>query len=327
MPGAGKAPRFAEKETAYIRALAEQSAAVRAIYHDPSDAESFPVNLDRDILLEKRMSPVKGAVYKFPGRLLVLVSVTCFANCRYCERQDRVGVGLDQAGRLSDRDIDQIVAYVRQNAEISEVILSGGDPLTHPSGMERLVRDLSRVPHVRIIRIHTRVPVQAPEHVDFSLMSRIASMFPAPYLGVHIDHPDELTKAAEDVLARLRSIGFILFSQSVFLRGINDDIETLVCLFGRLAEIGVRPYYIYHCQAIPATMRYVLPVAVERALMTQLRERVSGIAYPQHVIDLQHARGKVLVPTEHWQVDLGQVRDYDGNWLDLGRQAMKPTEE
>jgi lysine 2,3-aminomutase len=317
---------FQEKTTAFLRQLAMTSPAVRAIYTYDPESEAMPVNLDRDILDEKKHSPVKGVVYKFCGRILVMLSYTCAANCRFCERQDRVGVGLDSEGRLTEPDLHRVVEFVHSRPEINEVILSGGDPLTHPAGLELLASLLSSLPQVRILRIHTRIPVQQPGSVNIELLRRVCAKFSTCYFSVHIDHPDELTAETEDALVEIRRLGYIMLAQTVFLKGVNDRTDVLRRLFVRMSELGVRPYYIYHCQAIPTTMRFVMEIEEETRIMTELRESLSGIAFPQHVIDLQHTRGKVIVPTAHWRVDTSCVRDYDGSWVNLAERAMKPTE-
>lgn len=319
--------RFAEKTTAHLRQLAGRSLAIARIYkYDPA-YENVPVNMARDILLEKKYSPIKGLVHKFENRVLVLLSYTCAANCRYCERQDRVGVGLDAEGHLSSGDIAKIVDYISDRNDINEVIISGGDPLTHPRGLELLCSLLSRVSSVRIARIHTRVPVQKPGMIDLDFLKSICAKVRTFYCAVHIDHPDELVPEVEEVLINLRRIGFILLAQSVFLRDVNDNVDTLERLFTRMAELGIRPYYIYHCQAIPTTMQFVMSVDQEVRIMTELRRRLSGIAFPQHVIDIQHARGKVIVPTGHWRVDMSRVQDYDGNWLPMDEYVMRAREQ
>lgn len=308
--------RFAEKTTLNIRHLAQSSSAIRSMYFFDAEHEDVPADTARDLLNEKVNSPLFGTVRKFPRRLLVLLSYTCAANCRYCERQDRVGVGLDRLGRLSENQIDDVVRYVAADSSISEVIASGGDPLVHPKGLERLFTSLGAVGHVKVLRIHTRFPLQSPRQVNHDLMRRLAGTKNVVYLSLHVDHPDELTDEVLDLIGKLRSYGFILISQSVFLKGVNDDVDVLERMFNQLFESGVRPYYIYHCQRIPTTSRFEMSLEDEVTIMSQLRERLSGLAYPQHVLDLPGARGKVVVPTHFWDFDLSQTRDFDGQTLD-----------
>lgn len=310
--------RFAEKTTPHLLELAETSQAIRDMYLFDPETEDLPAQPDADLFLEKQLTRTKGLIYKYPGRVLVLLSYTCAANCRYCERQDRVGVGLDQEGRLTDSEIDEAVEFVRQRPEITEVIFSGGDPMTHPAGLRRAANAMAEIDHVQTLRIHTRFPLQLPEKVDFGLLEELAELRPIFYLSLHVDHPDELTPTTERVIGRIRKLGFVLLCQSVFLRGVNDDLETLSRMFTRLSQLGVRPYYLYHCHPIPTTMRFVVPIEDEIKLMSRLRERLSGIACPQHIFEIRQTTGKLLVPTDHWDVELQRVRDHLGNEHHLG---------
>jgi lysine 2,3-aminomutase len=320
--------RFAEKTTLHIRTLTETSPAMRAMYVYDPEHENIPANTERDLLLEKVAPPVFGVVRKFDGRLLVLLSYTCAAHCRYCERQDRVGVGLDRMGRLTPRQIDDVIDYIRSDETITEVIASGGDPLTHPKGLEHLFTALRDVEHVKVLRIHTRFPLQTPRQVNVELMGRLATCKPTVHLSLHVDHPDELTPEVLDLIAKFRRQGYLMISQSVFLKGVNDDVETLATLFNGLFFLGVRPYYIYHCQRIETTERFEMDLDDEIAIMSQLRERLSGLAYPQHVLDLPGARGKVLVPSEHWDFDHTTTRDFDGRELStITWQVTEPGEQ
>jgi lysine 2,3-aminomutase len=320
------AARFAEKVTPYLRDQAEQSVAIRKMYVFDAEHEDIPADTDRDLLNEKSNSPLFGTVRKFDGRLLVLLSYTCAANCRYCERQDRVGVGLDKLGRLSTDQIDQVIEYVAQDPALYEVIASGGDPLTHSRGLEHLFTSLAALEHVRVLRIHTRFPLQWPEKVNRDLMRRLAALKPVVYLSLHIDHPDELTPPVVDLIGELRSYGFILISQSVFLNGVNDDVATLERMFTQLFQLGVRPYYIYHCQRIPTTDHFEMELADEIEIMSTLREKLSGLAFPQHVLDLPSARGKVVVPSNHWDYDIRHVRDFDGLVVDTASWRPSQTD-
>jgi lysine 2,3-aminomutase len=316
------ADRFQEKTTAYLRDLAARSPAIRKMYFFDPEHEDVPASLDNDLFFEKRLTTAKGVVAKYPGRALMLLSYTCAANCRFCERQDRVGVGLDAEGRLRPDEILAAVDYLRNRTDIYEVIFSGGDPLMNSKGLSLAAELLGELDHITMLRIHTRVPVQLPSLVDFDLLASIVDVPSSFYLSIHIDHPDELTVESEAVITKLRKLGFILLCQSVFLRGVNDDVATLKRLYERLSALGVRPYYIYHCQPIPTTMRFVMDLQDEIAIMSELREQLSGLAYPQHVLELQHTTGKVIVPTNHWDTDLTSVRDFVGGAHNVRERAL-----
>lgn len=309
--------RFEEKITPYLKELCEKSEALRKMYFFDEEYEDIPANLERDLLAEKKNTPTIGVIHKFNSRVLFLLSYTCFANCRFCERQDRVGVGLDHEGRLNTHQIDKGISYIQNNSKINEVIFSGGDPLTNPLGLLYAVEKLKDIEHVKIIRIHTKMPVQMPDKVNYDILQKVMESNKTTYLSIHINHPDELNQITIPVINKIRKLGFILLSQSVFLKGINDNADTLFNLFNELACIGVRPYYIYHCQSIPTTDRFVMDISEERKIMTNLRERLSGVAFPNHVIDIQGTTGKIIVPTDHWNEKTESIIDYQGNSINI----------
>ncbi|MCH7231776.1 radical SAM protein [Glycomyces sp. L485] len=317
--------RFAEKTTLHLRNLATKSDAIKTMYSFNPEFEDVPADTGRDLLNEKTNSPLFGTVRKFDGRLLVLLSYTCAANCRYCERQDRVGVGLDRVGRLRPDQIDDVITYIANDPSLYEIILSGGDPLMNPKGMEQVFDSMRELDHIKVLRIHTRFPMQSPQQVNLDLMRRLATAKPTVYLSLHIDHPDELTPEVKELIREFRAMGYILISQSVFLKGVNDDVETLHDMFLQLFQLGVRPYYIYHCQRIVTTERFEMDFEDEVRIMSELRERMSGLAFPQHVLDLPGARGKVVVPTNHWKWDRSVVHDFDE--LPLDTDSWKVIEE
>jgi lysine 2,3-aminomutase len=317
------ADRFKEKVTPHLRALAETSDAVRTMYFYDPEHEDVPVNVDADLFFEKELTESKGLVIKYAGRALMLLSYTCAANCRFCERQDRVGVGLDAEGRMTEEEVDRAVEVLAGLPHISEVIFSGGDPLTNPKGLERAVALLSALPHVTNLRIHSRFPMQNPRAVDFDLLARIVDQPDVFHFSIHVNHPDELTPDCVEAIRRLRKMGFVMLSQSVFLKGVNDDVDTLETLFTRLFKLGVRPYYLYHCQPIPTTIRFVMGLDDEVRIMSELRVRLSGLAFPQHVLELQHTTGKIIVPSDHWDFDRSRVRDFLRQEHDVVDRAMQ----
>lgn len=304
--------RFAEKISPYLVQLSRKSEAIRRMYVFDPKHEDVAFDRDRDILNEKCAAPVFGTVKKYEGQLLVLLSYTCASNCRYCERQDRVGVGLDAYGRLTADKIEAIIDYIERDKSLYEVIASGGDPLTSPLGLRQLFGRLSAVDHVKVLRIHTRFPMQVPHKVDLDLMRELVKAKDTVYLSLHIDHPDELQPETENLIKEFRAMGYVMLCQSVFLKGVNDDKDTLKRMYLRLFELGVRPYYIYHGQEIPTTKHFVMRLEDEMAIMTTLRNELSGLAFPQHVIDIPNASGKVVVPSHHWSADTSIVTDFEG---------------
>lgn len=304
--------QFAEKITPYLRGLTEHSEAIKAMYVFDPKHETIPANTDVDILNEKSASPVFGTIKKYEGQLLVLLSYTCAANCRYCERQDRVGVGLDSEGRLTEKQLDDIIDYVKSDPSIYEVIASGGDPLTSPKGLEYLFAELKKIDHVKVVRIHTRFPLQFPGKVKMDLMEKLAKTKETVYLSLHIDHPDELQPEVLELIEAFRQMKYVMLCQTVFLKTVNDDVMVLKKLFLRLFEAGVRPYYIYHGQEVTSTRRFVMEIEDEVSIMTQLRSELSGLAFPQHVIDVPGGSGKVVVPSNNWKFEIGELIDFEG---------------
>ncbi|UIL51320.1 MULTISPECIES: KamA family radical SAM protein [Pantoea] len=303
---------FAQKTTKYLDSLMEKSSSVKAMYQFNPDSENPYANVNVDLLNEKKSSPVAGAVKKYEGQLLVLLSYTCAANCRYCERQDRVGVGLDVDGWLRKEQINNIVNYIKSNPDIYEVIASGGDPLMNPKGLQHLFSELRKIEHIKVVRIHTRLPLQNPGKINWELMGEIVTTTNVVYLSLHIDHPDELRPEIIDAINRFRKMGYILLTQTVFLKSVNDNKDVLKQLFLKLFELGVRPYYIYHGQEVYSTRSFVMSLDDEIKIMTELRNELSGLAFPQHVIDIPKGIGKVIIPGNHWDFNSGMVRDFTG---------------
>ncbi|MCB2106436.1 MAG: lysine 2,3-aminomutase, partial [Rhodobacteraceae bacterium] len=186
--------------------------------------------------------------------------------------------------------------YIRATPAIWEVILTGGDPLIlSPRRLSEIVSTLNVIPHVAVIRVHSRIPIAAPERVTDDLIAALSATSKPVYLSVHCNHADELTVNVKAALARLRSKGVTLLSQSVLLRGVNDSPTALEALFRSLAANGVKPYYLHHLDHAPGTSRFRIPLAEGRALFKSLRGRVSGLALPTYVIDIPGGAGKVPV--------------------------------
>ena len=237
-------------------------------------------------------SPVKGIVHRYPDRLLLTATHACAVYCRFCFRREVVGPG--GAGGLSPSELDAALAYIASHREVWEVILTGGDPLVmSPRRIEDLVRRIADFPHVKIVRIHTRLPVADPERVSDALVRALSGSRLRLAVGVHVNHPRELTPAADAALARLREAGALLLSQTVLLRGVNDRVDVLGDLMRGLVERGVRPYYLHHPDPAPGTARFRVSVEDGQALVRGLRGRYSGLCQPTYVLDIPGGFGKV----------------------------------
>jgi len=237
-------------------------------------------------------SPVKGIVHRYPDRLLLTATYACAVYCRFCFRREVVGPG--GAGGLTPAELDGALAYIAGHPEVWEVILTGGDPLVlSPRRIADLVRRISDIPHVKILRVHTRLPVADPEQVSEALVEALSGSRLTLAVGVHVNHARELTPAADAALARLVGAGALLLSQTVLLRGVNDRVEVLGDLMRALVERGVRPYYLHHPDPAPGTARFRVSLAEGQALVRGLRGRYSGLCQPTYVLDIPGGFGKV----------------------------------
>lgn len=263
----------------------------------PSTAElSVTPEESLDPIGDETHSPVPGIVHRYPDRVLLMPVRVCAVYCRFCFRREHVGPGQAQ---LSPGELESALDYIRSNSGIWEVILSGGDPLVlSPRRLKAILDELHTIPHVRVIRIHSRVPVADPVRVTDELCAVLATDKPL-YLSVHVNHVDEITPEAETVLRALHQAGCVLLSQSVLLRGVNDSVEALENLFRRLVELRVKPYYLHHPDLAAGTEHFRLPLEEGQALAGALRGRLSGIAIPSYMLDIPGGYGKVPVGPNH----------------------------
>jgi len=263
-----------------------------------------------DPLLEDKNRRIKGLVYKYRGRVLIELTLNCASYCRFCTRRRRVSDV--KKGLLSGEDLSNIINFISSRKEISEVIFSGGDPLTVPKLLISALGEFSKLPQIKIIRVHTRVPVSQPSLVKKEVLTafKLAGKNKAFYLSIHFEHPDELTSRTVDVVRKIRSTGAVLLSQSVFLKGINDSYPVLKKLFSSLVELGIRPYYIYHCDLVKGIEHFIVPIQKEIKIMTKIRKTLSGLAFPFHVVDSPNGAGKIPVPLNFWRFDAESFFDF-----------------
>ena len=238
-------------------------------------------------------SPLPGLVHRYPDRVLMKIVSVCALYCRFCFRRARVGPG---QGAMTPKDIDAALAYIASDPGVWEVILSGGDPLMlPPAQLSKLIEALAAIDHVNVVRLHSRIPVAAPERVTPELASALSHPDVTTLVAVHSNHPDEFTPAAAKGLDLLAHAGLPLLGQSVLLKGVNADAETLEALFRTMVRHRVIPYYLHHPDLAPGTGHFRLSIADGQALMRTLRGRVSGIALPTYMLDIPGGYGKVPV--------------------------------
>ena len=239
-------------------------------------------------------SPVAGIVHRYPDRVLFKLVHVCAVYCRFCFRREMVGPG--KANALSDTAYRGALDYIRTHPEIWEVILTGGDPLMlSPRRLAEVMSDLADIDHVKIIRIHTRVPVAAPDRIDREMVEAMRVAGATTWIAVHANHPRELAAEARAACARLSDAGIPLVSQSVLLRGVNDDAATLEALMRAFVECRIKPYYLHHGDLAPGTAHLRTTIAQGQELMRRLRGRVSGLCQPDYVLDIPGGHGKAPV--------------------------------
>lgn len=236
-------------------------------------------------------SPVPGIVHRYPDRVLFKLVHVCAVYCRFCFRREMVGPGKDNA--LSEAAYRAAIDYIRSHPEIWEVILTGGDPLMlSPRRMSEIMAELAAIDHVKIIRFHTRVPVADPARVSAEMVAALKVAGATTWVALHANHARELTGEARAACARLVDAGIPMVSQSVLLRGVNDNIAALSDLMRAFVECRIKPYYLHHGDLAPGTVHLRTTLAEGQDLMRQLRGRVSGLCQPDYVIDIPGGAGK-----------------------------------
>jgi lysine 2,3-aminomutase len=246
-----------------------------------------------DPLHEKSFSPVKGIVHRYPDRVLFTVTQVCSNYCRYCTRSHSVG-RLDKLGR---QDFEKAFNYIASHKEVRDVLISGGDPLTlNDETLDYILSRIRHIEHVEIIRIGTRIPVVLPQRITDGLINILRKYHPL-FISLHFSHPAEITEECAKACNKLADGGFPLGSQTVLLKGINDNVPVMMELMHKLLKIRVRPYYLYQCDLIPGSGHFRTTVKKGLEIIKGLRGFTSGYAVPTFVIDAPGGGGKIpLLP-------------------------------
>jgi len=257
------------------------------------ELETAPVER-ADPIGDDAHAPLPGIVHRYPDRVLLKPLHVCPVYCRFCFRREVVGPsGL---GTLSDTEMEAALAYIAERPAIWEVVLTGGDPFAlSPRRLGAIASALSGIAHVKVLRVHTRVPVVDPGRVGGDLVAALRGFGRAVFVALHANHPREFTPAARAAIARLVDAGIPMVSQSVLLRGVNDDAPTLEALMRAFVENRVKPYYLHHGDLAPGTAHLRTGLDEGQALMRTLRGKLSGLAQPAYVLDIPGGHGKVPV--------------------------------
>jgi len=302
--------------TPYYASLIDESDALQPIRRTvipTADEMILSPGEASDPLNEEEDSPLPNIVHRYPDRLLLLATGFCSTYCRYCTRSHKVAK--DDKMHFSMSHLEPAFQYIESHKEIRDVLLSGGDPLTMSDRMlEQILTRLKSIPHIEFIRIGTKVPVVMPQRITTSLTAILKQFHPL-YLSIHFAHPDELTTEVKEACERLADAGIPLGSQTVLLKDVNDNIETMKRLMHGLLKIRVRPYYIYQCDPIPGSKHFRTPVEKGLEIIHGLRGFTSGYAVPAYVIDAPGGGGKIPLLPEYYLGREGNdvlLRNYEG---------------
>ncbi|MCU4179378.1 lysine-2,3-aminomutase-like protein [Bosea sp. BH3] len=288
--------RYAVSVTPAMAALIDPADAAdpiaRQFVPDAAELVTLPQEL-ADPIGDDAHSPVEGVVHRYPDRALLKLVHACPVYCRFCFRREMVGPGGDA---LTGAKLDAALAYLASRPDIWEVIMTGGDPFILSARRVRgVARRLAAISHIKVARWHTRVPMVDPARItpDYAKALRIPGK--ASYIAIHANHPREFTDDAREAIARLADAGHVLLSQSVLLKGINADVETLSGLMRAFVENRVKPYYLHHPDLAPGTSHFRLSLEEGQALVKRLRGHLSGLCQPTYILDIPGGAGKIPV--------------------------------
>jgi len=257
----------------------------------PSKKENIKKSHElEDPIADSLHEKTPGLIHRYPDRVLLKITNACAIHCRFCFRKSIL--------EKNTFNLEKAVKYLRKHKEIWEVILSGGDPLMlSDKRIEEILRNLSEIPHIKTIRIHTRIPVVAPERItkNFTKMISKFSNSKKIIFVIHLNHPREITKELAKISNILSSKNIMLLSQSVLLKGVNDSAKTLSELFRGLIEIGIKPYYLHQLDPSIGTSHFAVPLTKARAIYKSLRGNLSGICIPEFMIEQPKGKGKIPV--------------------------------
>lgn len=269
-----------------------------------------------DPLHEKIDSPVPGLVHRYPDRVLLLASNDCAMYCRFCTRKRRSGNEYDV---ITDENFQEALMYIEAHKKVRDVIISGGDPLMLSTArLEYFIQKLKAIENIEIIRIGTRMPCVYPMRIDEKLCNMLKKYHPL-YINVHFNHPVEITAESAKACEKLADAGIPLGNQSVLLKGVNDDPETMKELSLKLLKIRVKPYYIYMPDIVRGTYHFRTSIDLGLKIIDGIRGWTSGMAVPHLVIDIKGGGGKIPLLPEYLVSREGKkyiFRNYKGKIFD-----------
>lgn len=261
----------------------------------PSEKELHSTPEERaDPIGDEAHSPVHGIVHRYPDRVLLKAVHICPVYCRFCFRREMVGP--QGNGTMTSDELEAALSYIAAHEDIWEVVLTGGDPLVlSPRRLATIMEGLKAISHVKIVRFHTRVPVVDPNRIDAELVEALKSSGKTTYVALHANHAREFTADARAACARLVDAGIAMISQTVLLKGINDDPAVLANLMRAFVEARVKPYYLHHPDLAPGTSHFRLDMEEGQRIVAALRGRISGLCQPTYVLDIPGGHGKTVI--------------------------------
>jgi len=305
----GVAARYAVAITpAMAELIPDNDAVARQFVPDAAELDQTP-DERADPIGDDAHSPVFGVVHRYRDRVLLKANHACAVYCRFCFRREMVGP--DGVRPLSPDQLDAAMAYIAADPAIWEVIVTGGDPLIlSVRRLRDLMARLARIPHVKVVRFHTRVPAVDPERITPGLVAALRAPGKTTWVALHANHASELTPTAEAACARILDAGIPMVSQTVLLKGVNDEPEVLEALMRRFVELRIKPYYLHHADLAPGTGHFRTSIPKGQALMRDLRGAVSGLCQPTYVLDIPGGHGKA--PVGPCYAGDGEVTDPQG---------------
>ena len=242
-----------------------------------------------DPVADELFRPAPKLLHKYHGRALLLCISACAMHCRYCFRQH---FEYETGDKLFQKELEAIAA----DSSLSEILLSGGDPLSLSNAdLKQLIESLANIAHVKRIRFHTRFPIGIPERIDDELLSILTNTQLQVIFVIHCNHPKELDDAVISALKQLQRLAIPVLCQSVLLRGVNDDLDTLFDLYENIINAGILPYYLHQLDKVQGGMHFEVPIEKGKFLMQQLSARLPGYAVPRYVQEIPHQRAKLPI--------------------------------
>jgi len=283
----------------------------RTVIPTTTEFDRAPGEAD-DPLGEDGHSPVPGLVHRYPDRVLLLAHDFCSTYCRYCTRSRVVGQG---AIVSNEQRLQMAFDYIRRTPTVRDVLVSGGDPLTLAEDrLDWILGNLRAIPHVEFLRIGSKVPTVLPQRITPQLC-RVLRKYHPLWISLHFTHPDECTPETHAACTRLADAGIPLGSQTVLLKGINDNVETMKQLIHKLLMMRVRPYYLYQCDPISGSSHFRTSVSKGLEIIEGLRGHTTGYAVPTYVIDAPGGGGKIPLQPNYVVGREGDdllIRNYEG---------------